>query len=88
MCAKSASAATAALGFAGYLLSVLDLNNELWRMGVALAAVVVLTVLGAAVAPVAIMAGAAMPAAATAATPRPALRPEVEGMAAARWRPE
>jgi APA family basic amino acid/polyamine antiporter len=44
LCAKSASAATAALGFAGYVLSVLDLNNPLWRMGVALAAVVALTV--------------------------------------------
>ncbi|MCC6457125.1 MAG: amino acid permease [Caldilineaceae bacterium] len=45
LCAKSASAATAALGFAGYLLSVLDLNSHLWRMGLALAAVVVLTVI-------------------------------------------
>lgn len=44
LCAKSASAATAALGFAGYMLSVLDLNSQLWRMGLALAAVVVLTV--------------------------------------------
>jgi basic amino acid/polyamine antiporter, APA family len=43
LCAKSASAATAALGFAGYLLSVLDLNNQLWRMGIALTAVVLLT---------------------------------------------
>jgi APA family basic amino acid/polyamine antiporter len=45
LCAKSASAATAALGFAGYLLSVLDLNSQLWRMGLALTAVVVLTVI-------------------------------------------
>jgi APA family basic amino acid/polyamine antiporter len=43
LCAKSASAATAALGFAGYLLSMLNLNSQLWRMGVALTAVVVLT---------------------------------------------
>jgi APA family basic amino acid/polyamine antiporter len=43
LCAKSASAATAALGFAGYILSILDLNNPLWRMGLALAAVVTLT---------------------------------------------
>ena len=43
LCAKSASAATAALGFAGYVLSILDLNNPLWRMGLALAAVVGLT---------------------------------------------
>ena len=45
LCAKSASAATAALGVAGYLLSVLDLNSQLWRMGLALTAVVVLTVM-------------------------------------------
>jgi APA family basic amino acid/polyamine antiporter len=45
LCAKSASAATAALSVAGYLLSVLDLNSQLWRMGLALAAVVVLTVI-------------------------------------------
>ncbi len=47
LCAKSASAATAALGFAGYLLSMLNLNSQLnsqlWRMGLALAAVVVIT---------------------------------------------
>src|SRR5690554_7703430 len=29
LCAKSASAATAALGFAGYVLSVMDLNSQL-----------------------------------------------------------
>lgn len=45
LCAKSASAATAALGFAGYVLTLLDLNSQLWRMGLALAAVVVLTVI-------------------------------------------
>ena len=45
LCAKSASAATAALGFAGYLLSVLDSTSQLWRMGLALAAVVILTVI-------------------------------------------
>jgi APA family basic amino acid/polyamine antiporter len=45
LCAKSASAATAALGFAGYLLSALDQSSQLWRMGVALAAVVTLTVI-------------------------------------------
>src|SRR5690606_8663760 len=43
LCAKSASAATAALGFAGYLLDVFGVNNQLGRMGLALAAVVVLT---------------------------------------------
>ena len=45
LCAKSASAATAALGVAGYLLSVLDLNSQLWRIGLALTVVVVLTVI-------------------------------------------
>ncbi len=45
LCAKSASAATAALGFAGYILSVLNWNSQLWRMGLALTAVVVLTVI-------------------------------------------
>ncbi len=43
--AQSAAAATAALGFGGYLLSTLDLNYRLGRMEVVLAAVVVLTVL-------------------------------------------
>jgi APA family basic amino acid/polyamine antiporter len=43
LCAKSASAATAALGFAGYLLSALDVSSQLWRIGLGLAAVVVLT---------------------------------------------
>ncbi len=44
LCAKSASAATAALALAGYLLAALDLNDPLWRIGVGLAVVVVLTV--------------------------------------------
>ena len=43
LCAKSASAATAALAFAGYLLTALDLNSQLWRIGLALAVVVLLT---------------------------------------------
>lgn len=42
--AKSAAAATAALGLAGYVLSLLDLNSPLWRMGLALTAVVLITV--------------------------------------------
>jgi APA family basic amino acid/polyamine antiporter len=42
--AKGASAATAALALAGYLLAAFDLNDPLWRIGVGLAAVVVLTV--------------------------------------------
>lgn len=41
--AKSASAATAALGFAGYLLDLLDVD-EGWRVPVALGAVLLLTV--------------------------------------------
>ena len=40
LCAKSASAATAALAFAGYLLTASDLNSQLWRIGLALAVVV------------------------------------------------
>lgn len=43
LCAKSASAATAALGFAGYMLTLLDVQSPLWRMGLGLGAVVVLT---------------------------------------------
>lgn len=43
LCAKSASAASAALGFAGYMLTLLDVTNPLWRMGLGLGAVVVLT---------------------------------------------
>ena len=42
LCAKSASAATAALGFAGYLLYGLDVADG-WRVPVAVAAVVTLT---------------------------------------------
>jgi APA family basic amino acid/polyamine antiporter len=45
LCAKSASAATAALGFAGYMLTLLDVQSSLWRMGLGLGAVVVLTVI-------------------------------------------
>lgn len=45
LCAKSASAATAALGFAGYLLSVLDINNQLWRISVALVVVVIFSLI-------------------------------------------
>ncbi len=41
LCAKSASAATAALGFASYLLGLLDRSSP--RVGIALAAVVVIT---------------------------------------------
>ena len=43
--AKSASAATAALGFAGYLLQAIDQKDTIWLPGVAAAAVVVLTVI-------------------------------------------
>jgi APA family basic amino acid/polyamine antiporter len=42
LCAKTASAATAALGFAGYLLNFSQQDAE-WRMPLAVAAVVVLT---------------------------------------------
>ena len=42
LCAKSASAATAALGFAGYLLYGLNVRDE-WRVPVAVVAVIVLT---------------------------------------------
>jgi APA family basic amino acid/polyamine antiporter len=45
LCAKTASAAAAALTFASYLLSAFHLESQLWRMGVALAAVVILTVI-------------------------------------------
>lgn len=41
--AKSASAATAALGFAGYLLNLAGVESGLWRTVVALAAVALLT---------------------------------------------
>lgn len=43
LCAKSASAATAALGFAGYVLSALDITSPLWRIGLGLVAVIALT---------------------------------------------
>jgi basic amino acid/polyamine antiporter, APA family len=43
--AKTASAATAALGFAGYLLTALDANGRWTRIAVAAAAVVLLTAL-------------------------------------------
>jgi len=42
--AKSASAATAALGFAGYLLNIFGVNNQTWLVLTALTAVVVLTI--------------------------------------------
>lgn len=42
LCAKSASAATAALGFAGYTLIALGAGESPWRIALALAAVVVL----------------------------------------------
>lgn len=44
VCAKSASAATAALGFAGYVLVAWGPTDATWRVGLALGAVVVLTV--------------------------------------------
>lgn len=42
--AKSASAATAALGFAGYLLNAFGLNNQTWLVLTALISVVLLTI--------------------------------------------
>lgn len=45
LCAKSASAATAALGFAGYVLAALDMNSQIWRIGLGLLAVLALTVI-------------------------------------------
>lgn len=45
LCAKSASAATAALGFAGYLLVAIGQGESAWRVPLALAAVVVLVVI-------------------------------------------
>jgi len=45
LCAKSASAATAALGFAGYLLNLLQWDAAFWRIPFGLAAVTVVTVL-------------------------------------------
>ncbi len=43
LCAKSASAATAALGFSGYLLNLAGVESPLWRTIVALLAVLLLT---------------------------------------------
>jgi APA family basic amino acid/polyamine antiporter len=47
LCAKTASAATAALGFAGYLLNALGATSLEYRIGLALAAVLVLTAIAA-----------------------------------------
>ncbi|MEZ6115607.1 MAG: APC family permease [Pirellulaceae bacterium] len=44
LCAKSASAATAALGFAGYLTTMLDLPVETWKIPLATGVLVVVTV--------------------------------------------
>ncbi|MEX2214376.1 MAG: APC family permease [Phycisphaeraceae bacterium] len=46
LCAKSASAATASLGFAGYLLGAMQVHSADWgvRVSLALAAVIVLTI--------------------------------------------
>lgn len=41
LCAKSASAATAALGIAGYVLSAFGVEDEAWRVGLALVAVLI-----------------------------------------------
>jgi APA family basic amino acid/polyamine antiporter len=43
LCAKSASAATAALGFAGYALAAVDVTDRVVRTGVGIAAVAALT---------------------------------------------
>lgn len=43
--AKSASAATAALGFAGYVLGALGWHGQTWRVGLGIGAVVALTAL-------------------------------------------
>lgn len=45
LCAKTASAATAALGFAGYLLTTIGQSQQGWQIPMALATVIVLTVL-------------------------------------------
>lgn len=45
LCAKCASAATAALGFAGYLIGAFGFESSLWSAAVAVGAVVVLTAL-------------------------------------------
>lgn len=43
LCAKSASAATAALGFAGYTLGLFGVNDPVWRIVLGLAGVAALT---------------------------------------------
>lgn len=48
LCAKSASGATAALGFAGYVSHALELDARVWLLPLALAAVVALTAIVAA----------------------------------------
>lgn len=45
LCAKSASAATAALGFGGYLLTLFGLNGEIWRIALGLLALFILTLI-------------------------------------------
>ena len=45
LCAKSASAATAALGLAGYALTLAGRSETTWRIAIALAAVILITVL-------------------------------------------
>jgi len=45
LCAKSASAATAALGFAGYLLHGLDLTADRWLVPIAIGATAILTII-------------------------------------------
>jgi APA family basic amino acid/polyamine antiporter len=45
LCAKSASAATAALGLAGYVLGAIGGGGHVWRTGLGVSAVVVLTML-------------------------------------------
>lgn len=45
LCAKTASAATAALGFSGYILNAMGQNRPGWLVPLALAAVLILTVL-------------------------------------------
>ena len=45
LCAKSASAATAALGFAGYLLHALGRSGGAWQVPIALATIALLTVI-------------------------------------------
>jgi APA family basic amino acid/polyamine antiporter len=47
LCAKSASAATAALGFAGYVLAALGLHGHAWHVGLGAGAVLMLTMLAA-----------------------------------------